>query len=136
MSHWAAKYIGMPFLPGGRTAEGVDCWGLLCLIYREKFGIELPTIPWIGRASIQEQINTVINADGKDWQEVPDPFDGAAVGMSLRTAIHHVGIYVVADGGKIMHSAGIQRVVADTVRGVKSKGYRTVKFYRHKSWST
>lgn len=38
-----SKYIGIPFKDKGRTYEGLDCWGLLCLIFKEQFNIEIPT---------------------------------------------------------------------------------------------
>jgi cell wall-associated NlpC family hydrolase len=40
---WAIRYIGIPFLKHGRTRDGCDCWGLCCLVYREIFGVELPS---------------------------------------------------------------------------------------------
>lgn len=39
---WAAQYVGLPYLPGGRDRAGIDCWGLYSLIMREQFGLELP----------------------------------------------------------------------------------------------
>jgi|VirMetMinimDraft_7_1064189.scaffolds.fasta_scaffold86847_3 cell wall-associated NlpC family hydrolase len=38
-----AEYVGLPFAPRGRTREGVDCWGLVCLVYREVLGRVLPS---------------------------------------------------------------------------------------------
>jgi len=35
------EYIGIPFKYGGRTKEGIDCWGLVVIIYKEKLGVEL-----------------------------------------------------------------------------------------------
>lgn len=32
----------IPFVDKGRSFEGVDCWGLVWLIYRELWGVELP----------------------------------------------------------------------------------------------
>jgi cell wall-associated NlpC family hydrolase len=40
---WWHKYLRLPFITGGRTHEGVDCWGLVCLIYKQELGIELPS---------------------------------------------------------------------------------------------
>lgn len=51
---WAAQYVGLPYLPGGRDRAGIDCWGLYSLIMREQFGMELPAYEgptWGSRAS-------------------------------------------------------------------------------------
>lgn len=41
--HWSARYVGIPFLDGGRDELGCDCWGIHRLIYRNEKGIELPS---------------------------------------------------------------------------------------------
>ena len=41
-SNWHVPYLGLRYLLGGRTRAGLDCWGLVCLVYREQRGIELP----------------------------------------------------------------------------------------------
>ena len=32
--HWSSRFIGLPYLPGGRERYGVDCWGLLEVRWR------------------------------------------------------------------------------------------------------
>ena len=39
---WVADYIGIPWTDAGATYLGVNCWGLVALVYRERAGIELP----------------------------------------------------------------------------------------------
>ena len=41
--HWSAGYVGLPWLDGGRSADGADCWGLVRLVYERELGNALPT---------------------------------------------------------------------------------------------
>lgn len=36
------KYLSIPYLDRGASFEGCDCWGLVCLYYKNELGIELP----------------------------------------------------------------------------------------------
>lgn len=40
---WAADYFGIPFLLWGRTRAGIDCYGLVRLIFFDHRGIDLPS---------------------------------------------------------------------------------------------
>jgi len=134
--HWARPYIGMPVADGGRGPVEVDCWGLLRLIYLREFNLLLPELPGISVASVMERSSEFDKSMG-DWVEVQKPFDGAAVGLSQNPPfMHHVGIYTTADGGKIVHAWKDQHVIADTLQGLRLKGFRTIKFYKHAQWPT
>lgn len=131
MSHWITKYIGLPYVTGGRDARGVDCWGLLRLIYRQERGIDLPEYPGLDLEQIRAISREILAIASRDWREVVTPQDGDAVAMSLKDALHHVGVWVDADGGKIVHCWKGLSVVAETVRMVKMKGVRTVRFFQY-----
>lgn len=40
---WWNKYIGIPYEFRGRTKDGADCYGLVEIIQREVFGVDLPS---------------------------------------------------------------------------------------------
>jgi cell wall-associated NlpC family hydrolase len=41
LKHWSANYVGLPWLPGGRSRAGCDCWGLVTQVYSDVAGIAL-----------------------------------------------------------------------------------------------
>jgi probable lipoprotein NlpC len=130
MSHWSSKYVGVPYVVGGRDIGGLDCWGLLKLVYEQEFGVNLPAYTTLDVESAA-QVCATVDEGAEDWLEIQKPVDGCAVAMSKRKAIHHVGVFTNSDGGKILHSWDRKSVVADTVRGLWLRGFKIVKFYKH-----
>ena len=128
MSHWATKYIGLPYRPGGRDRGGLDCWGLLKLIYLEQRGIPLPDLLGVAEGSIAAISREIGRESKENWIEVPEPQDGCAVAMSKQDRLHHVGVWTDADGGKVIH-AHHRKVVAETLRYLRMEGFRTIKFF-------
>lgn len=98
------EYVGLPFKDKGRDRDGLDCWGLLRLVYREKVGVELPAFV---DDYVTEQDTAAIAAliaghtDG--WHEVREnvvrPFD--AVLMKQYGVERHIG--VVVRRGHVLH---------------------------------
>lgn len=129
--HWTTRYVGLPYRAGGRERDGLDCWGLIRLIYREEKGILLPEIP----GTVQnEQVNVsreVLAQCSEGWVEQAFPTEMCAVGMSRKEHIHHGGIWTVADGGKIIHCWDGLPVVADTRKNLNLRGLRIIKFFSY-----
>lgn len=134
--HWIVKYLPLRYRLGSRGPLEVDCWGLLRLIYKQEFKIELPEYPGIASHGIRERITTISEAMDEEWIEVGEPFDGAAVGLSQKEHLHHVGVYTTADGGRVIHCWTEGGVGADTIRNLGLKGFRKIQFFKHRKWPT
>lgn len=133
MSHWTQNYIGLPYSLGGRSRSGLDCWGLVHLFFFEQKGIVLPLLPGLpeaGAKSIVEKINQ--EAATCAWRDVTweAKEEGDVVAMGRRVAVHHVGLWTNADGGKIVHCMG-KPVTAETEKILRTKGFGTFSYYRY-----
>lgn len=133
--HWAEKYIGLPWLSGGRGPRVFDCWGLLRWVSANDFKRpELPDYPippeWKER--VREEIKQALT--GPEWIRLSRPVDGCAVGLSCNLAfLHHVGIFGEIDGGRIIH-ADRPQVVAVAPHVMRQNGWARIEFYWHTSW--
>ena len=99
---WVDRYIGIPFVDGGRTIKGLDCWGLFRLVYSEQFGIELPSYGEISAMDLLT-VARAINGGQEDWFVPPDPreFDAVALRLYSHGWIAHVG--VLTDPKHVLH---------------------------------
>lgn len=111
---WWAAYVGLPFLGGGRDRDGLDCWGLVRLVYAERFGIGLPEYGEIAANELRAVARAMDAAAAADpWLPVSAPREGDVCLMrSARggRAIVHVGVSVNASG--ILH---VERASASVV---------------------
>lgn len=117
----------------GRDYNGVDCYGLIYLIYKEQFKIELNPFSGIftdQSAKTMLQIAEVMNKDRDNWNSPKDikPFDM----LQLRTGRHafHVGIAI--DEKRMIHvEEGINAVIERITSPIWKN--RIEWIYRHKS---
>ena len=103
---WAAQYLNLPFLGRGRTREGVDCYGLVRLVYQEQLGIELPSYTeGYATPNDQQEIAAMCeSAVGLHWKAIPlheaKVFDGIIFRIMGRTT--HFGL--VLDAPQFLHA--------------------------------
>lgn len=110
---WSNRYVGIPQVDHGRDWSGVDCWGLVWLVYREELGITLPD--YCGYGSVAEHAEIAALIDGAAvsplWEPaaVPRPLDVALfrcgrfnthVGLIVRPGLM---LHVTDDASKLEH---------------------------------
>lgn len=132
--HWAASYLGKPWKPGACGPDAYDCWGLLRAVYRARAGIELPEA---GVAQVTHSLRDVIKRFADDqlyggWRKIDAPgrdLDGALMAQAKNPI--HVGLWLTADGGKMLHAISGGGVVAMNATSLASAGFKVLAWYRH-----
>lgn len=91
---WSDNYIGLPWREHGRSREGVDCYGLLRLIYEEQLSIRLPAYTMYQSVECRREIALLIEGLSTNWYQVdqPKPFDAVLFRIGLYPS--HLGVVV------------------------------------------
>lgn len=129
---WTDNYIGLPFIPDGRSRDGLDCWGLVKLVYEEQLGIILPSYDGVFKEDNIKNLRVVSDLMDKErekWIRVEKPTEFDVLMMRIQgRVISHVGIYL--NKNKMLHIIkGISSVIEPTT-GINWKD-RIVGAYRH-----
>lgn len=101
---WAARYVGLPYTDRGRTRSGVDCWGLVRLVYAEQFGLILPSYDAdYDHSDDVRRVGTLILREQQSWRHIEKgkELPGDVIVMKLKRLPYHVGI--VLGGGYMLH---------------------------------
>lgn len=101
-----ATLVGLPYAERGRTAAGVDCWGLVLLAARKLWDIELPEY-FYTQAQLLEDACGLIDTEthGPHWREVAAPFPGACVHIfRVLGRPTHCGIHLEQGSPLFLHS--------------------------------
>lgn len=94
------QYLGIPFVPHGRTRTGCDCWGLVRLVYKDWFDIDLPLFgghefdvnnPLAAAKLMAEGVALDI------WRDAIEPTRGNILLFGGGPAPYHVGIWLTPE---------------------------------------
>lgn len=111
------KYIGLPYKNNGRTADGVDCWGLVRLFYKDEFAIELPSYSDEYNGPNDEAVVYAVNQHKDAWDPTSTPDVGDVVLFNILGEPTHVGIYL--GNNKFLHSRAGKDSVVESLAGAK-----------------
>lgn len=96
---WLDAYLDLPFVEGGRSRAGVDCYGLLRLVLAERFGCDIPEDPAGARRAGMDRASVAglaarIEAARAEWRELrrDDIRPGAAILLRVEGRPLHVGV--------------------------------------------
>jgi cell wall-associated NlpC family hydrolase len=89
------RYIGLPWLDRGRTPAGVDCWGLVRLVYAGELGIDLPNrADDYSNAGDRHAILPLVEEARPDWTRISGGAGARFDLVLIRQAPWHVGVIV------------------------------------------
>lgn len=92
------KYLRVPYKHLGRDFYGVDCMGLVKLLYEEEYGVSLGDIPEYSENWAEEGSDYLSdNVEGYGFYQVDDPRPGDVVMFSRRGKLVHVGVIIDVD---------------------------------------
>ena len=132
IAQWAAKYVGVPVVDGGRTVEsGLDCWGLNHLLWQD-LGLETPRFAdlYIGGRG-HRAIAAALASESRKWLKIEPGDELPGDGLSIRERGRPIHTAVVVQRGLMIHAdAGFGSVTAPRYTSWQWRD-KILGFYRH-----
>jgi hypothetical protein len=127
---WTNDYIGIPYLGMGRDRAGADCWGLVRLVYRDRYGIDLPDYSEQAYNAADGAETAPLIAAGRDvWSAVTEPAEGDVVLLRIKGYPSHVGVLVGPAQMLHVYRDGLTACIERLDSGVWK--HRIEGYYRH-----
>jgi cell wall-associated NlpC family hydrolase len=127
--HWASQYIGLPYHPQGAGPNAFHCWSFVRHVQKQRFDRDLPEVP------NPEKILGVAKAfrdhsERERWQGVEKPEEGDCVLLCQSRHPVHVGIWLEADRGGVLHCEESKGVVFQDRALLRLSGWQVEGFYK------
>jgi len=118
LNDFILKMMNTPFVDKGRDYDGVDCWGVAYLAYRDVFGVQLPHYldEYDDAGSCRAtrgQIEDAVMAHRRKWEKVEVPQAMDVVLFCLGGQPIHVGVMI--DKNNFIHC---EKKIGVVVEGV------------------
>lgn len=116
MYSWVKKYVGLPFLSGGRDKNGLDCYGLVRLVLNTEYGFNLPLLNTDytdALDKLQTQVIFDTNIPLLCGEKITKPEEKSVALIKSRGLATHVALY--AGDGFIIHSVNKLGVVCERI---------------------
>lgn len=125
MTHWASTYIGAPWVAGEH-----DCWAFCRRVWAERFGLNVPAVD-VDAHNLRAITRAIsYHPERLLWVAVDTPAEGDAVLMAHNRFPAHVGIWVDADGGGVLHCEESRGVIFTTRAQLAVGGWTRLAYYR------
>ena len=122
------QYITIPYKDGGRDRSGIDCFGLVILVEREVFGIELDDLLYRSSEDFDSNSHLVdAHRATIEAELVNDPEEGDLVLVRYNGLACHVGVYV--EPRCVLHSVSGLGTVCEKLDSPRIR-HRVEGFYR------
>ena len=127
--HWAGQYIGTPWVE-----KQHECGHFFCRVQREQFGLEVAVID-VDAMSVLSCARALsgTHPEYRQWLDTDTPREGDAVQMSHARRPHHIGLWIEADGGGVLHCVEDAGVIFSNRAALRAAGWNIVSIKRHRS---
>lgn len=130
--HWATKFIGLPYQSGAQGPDAFDCWAFARHVWADQFKLDVAAIPDVDGTDARATVAAFRDPEHfRNWVKAGKPGEGDAVLMSHSSTPHHVGVWIDADGGGVLHCIKGAGVIFSTASNLLANGWHIVGVYRH-----
>ena len=126
--NWAYNYVGLEYGEGEWGPDRYDCWGLLALIYKEIYDVDL--IDLVDRYHTDRDKISLLPKVLGSWEPVGEPEIGDGILFLIAGRVPHCGVYV--GNGFMIHSVDGPSSCIQRINTAKWKS-RFEGYYRYVS---